>query len=65
MFDLREGIHSARITGGEWERVVLLPSVSRQVTKRVNGIHGQKRIWSVYKETELSALNKTLEEMLG
>ena len=31
----------------------------------LNGIHGQKRIWSVYKETELSALNKTIEKMLG
>jgi hypothetical protein len=31
----------------------------------INGIHGQKRIWAVYKLDELSALNKTLESIFG
>jgi hypothetical protein len=30
-----------------------------------NGIHGQRRIWNVYKKTELSVLNDTLEKMFG
>ena len=29
----------------------------------VNGIHGQRRIWSVVKHTELSALNETLRRL--
>ena len=28
-----------------------------------NGIHGQARIWSVYKADELSVLNATIERM--
>lgn len=28
-----------------------------------NGIHGQKRIWSVMKKTEYSVLNETIERM--
>jgi len=29
-----------------------------------NGIHGQARIWSVYKKTEMSVLNETLRNLL-
>jgi hypothetical protein len=29
-----------------------------------NGIHGQKRIWNVYKKTELSVLNETIKTLL-
>ena len=29
-----------------------------------NGIHGQRRIWTVLKKTELSVLNDTIEKML-
>jgi hypothetical protein len=29
-----------------------------------NGIHGQKRMWSVMRKTELDALNETLEQLL-
>lgn len=28
-----------------------------------NGIHGEKRIWSVYKKTELSVLNEVIKQM--
>jgi hypothetical protein len=31
----------------------------------LNGIHGQKRMWSVKKMDELSALNKTIEALLN
>lgn len=30
-----------------------------------NGIHGQARIWSVYKKTELSVLNDTIKKLNG
>jgi hypothetical protein len=29
----------------------------------INGIHGQKRIWSVYKMDELAALNETIRKL--
>jgi hypothetical protein len=29
-----------------------------------NGIHGQARIWSVYKKDEMSVLNETLRNLL-
>jgi len=29
-----------------------------------NGIHGQARIWNVYKKTEMSVLNETLRNLL-
>lgn len=29
-----------------------------------NGIHGQKRIWNVYKKTEMSVLNETIKKLL-
>jgi len=29
----------------------------------INGIHGQKRMWTVYKLDELAALNKTLQDI--
>jgi hypothetical protein len=29
-----------------------------------NGIHGQKRIWNVYKKTELQVLNETIKTLL-
>jgi hypothetical protein len=29
-----------------------------------NGIHGQKRIWNVYKKTELQVLNETIKHLL-
>lgn len=30
-----------------------------------NGIHGQKRIWSVMRKTELSCLNDTIKALLS
>ena len=30
----------------------------------VNGIHGQKRLWNVYKMDELAALNKTIRLLM-
>lgn len=30
-----------------------------------NGIHGQKRIWKVFKKTELSVLNDTIKVLNG
>lgn len=30
-----------------------------------NGIHGQARIWSVYKMDEMKALNNTIRELIG
>lgn len=30
-----------------------------------NGIHGQARIWSVYKKTEMSVLNDTIKRLYG
>lgn len=30
-----------------------------------NGIHGQARIWKVYKKTEMSCLNDTIRKMMG
>jgi hypothetical protein len=30
----------------------------------LNGIHGQKRIWNVYKVDELSVLNETIRSLL-
>jgi hypothetical protein len=30
-----------------------------------NGIHGQARIWSVYKQDEMSVLNETLAKLIG
>jgi hypothetical protein len=29
-----------------------------------NGIHGRKAIWDVFKKTELSVLNETIEKLL-
>ena len=29
----------------------------------INGIHGQKRLWNVYKMDELSALNETIRKL--
>lgn len=29
-----------------------------------NGVHGQKRIWSVLKKDEMSVLNSTIEKLL-
>lgn len=30
-----------------------------------NGIHGQARIWSVMKKTEMSCLNETVRQLVG
>lgn len=30
----------------------------------VNGIHGQKRLWNVYKMDELAALNETIRNLM-
>ena len=30
----------------------------------VNGIHGQKRLWNVYKMDELAALNETIRHLM-
>lgn len=29
------------------------------------GIHGDKRLWSIYKKTEFDCLNETLKELYG
>lgn len=31
----------------------------------LNGIHGQKRLWNVYKMDELAALNETIRILMG
>ena len=30
-----------------------------------NGLHGQKRMWAVMKQTELTVLNLTIEKLVG
>lgn len=32
---------------------------------RLNGIHGEKRIWKVMKKTEMSVLNDTIQAVMG
>jgi hypothetical protein len=41
--------------------IPLCPSCHRS---NLNGIHGQRRIWNVYKKTELSCLNDTIEKLV-
>lgn len=44
-----------------WLSVPLCPSCHRS---EFNGLHGQKRMWAVMKQTELTALNQTLAQLL-
>ena len=51
------------INQGQWfTSMPLCPDCHRG---SLNGIHGQKRMWSVKKMDELSALNKTIEILLS
>jgi hypothetical protein len=50
------------IEQGQWfTSMPLCPDCHRGA---FNGIHGQKRIWSVKKMNELSALNVTIERLI-
>lgn len=51
------------IEQGKWFLSVPLCADCHRGSK--NGIHGQRNIWRVMKQTELSALNQTLERMYG
>ena len=49
------------IEQGQWfTSIALCPSCHRD---NFNGIHGQGRMWSVYKMTELKALNETIRKL--
>jgi hypothetical protein len=51
------------IEQGQWfTSVPLCPSCHRDGH---NGIHGQKRMWAVMRQTELSALNQTIERLVA
>jgi hypothetical protein len=51
------------INQGQWyTSMPLCPDCHRG---SLNGIHGQKRMWSVQKMDELSALNKTIETLFN
>lgn len=51
------------INQGQWyTSMPLCPDCHRG---SINGIHGQKRMWSVQKMDELSALNKTIETLFN
>ena len=51
------------INQGQWfTSMPLCPDCHRG---SLNGIHGQKRMWSVKKMDELAALNKTIEILLN
>jgi hypothetical protein len=51
------------INQGQWfTSMPLCPDCHRG---GLNGIHGQKRMWSVKKMDELSALNRTIEILLN
>lgn len=47
---------------GAW--FVSIPLCRDCHTGSFNGIHGQKRIWSVLKKDELSVLNETIERII-
>ena len=51
------------INQGQWfTSMPLCPDCHRG---SLNGIHGQRRMWSVKKMDELAALNKTIEILLN
>ncbi len=49
------------ITQGQW--FTSMPLCADCHRGPINGIHGQRRLWNVYKMDELSALNKTIERL--
>ena len=51
------------IKQGQW--FTSLPLCSDCHRGAINGIHGQKRIWSVKKMDELSALNETIKKLMN
>ena len=51
------------IEQGQWFTAVPLCRDCHQGPK--NGIHGQRNLWKVMKQTELSALNQTIGRLYG
>jgi hypothetical protein len=51
------------INQGQWFTSMPLCADCHRGT--LNGIHGQKRMWSVKKMDELAALNQTIETLLN
>jgi len=49
------------IKQGQW--FTSLPLCADCHRGSINGIHGQKRLWSVYKMDELAALNETIRRL--
>ena len=49
------------IEQGYWFTTVALCSDCHRGS--VNGLHGQRRMWAIFKMTELSALNETLRKL--
>lgn len=49
------------ITQGQW--FTSMPLCADCHRGSVNGIHGQRRLWNVYKMDELSALNETIRKL--
>jgi hypothetical protein len=50
------------ITQGQW--FTSMPLCADCHRGSVNGIHGQKRLWNVYKMDELAALNETIKLLM-
>lgn len=61
MPDLRKDFHPSDISIGSRRWALLLPCVPRKGAEKVNGIHGQKRIWSALRLDELAVLNQTIQ----
>ena len=49
------------ITQGQW--FTSMPLCADCHRGSINGIHGQRRLWNVYKMDELSALNETIRRL--
>ena len=49
------------ITQGQW--FTSMPLCADCHRGSINGIHGQRRLWNVYKMDELSALNETIRKL--
>jgi hypothetical protein len=61
--DSKEGSEAHHVVQGlQYTCIALCPDCHRG---SFNGIHGQKRMWSVMKMTEMDALNVTLMRLLG
>lgn len=61
--DSKEGSEAHHVVQGlQYTCIALCPDCHRGA---FNGIHGQKRMWSVMKMTEMDALNVTLMRLLG